>query len=164
MEPRIDVDDAQVLGALRRLINEVGVHTAPTMGSIARLGENATRQRFSTQTGPDGQRWKPSLRAQLTGGRTLTKDGHLADSISSTYGKDYAEWGVNRIYAAIHQFGGVIKAKTAGALKFPIPGGGFAVVKQVTMPARPYLGVSEDDRADILDVLERRIAGATRAG
>lgn len=163
MEAWGTVDDAQVLGTLRRL-HAFGLNQAPALQEIAALGESATRLRFRTQTGPDGQRWKPSLRAQLTGGRTLTKDGHLGDSVSAAHGKDYAEWGVNRIYAAIHQFGGVIKAKAAAALKFFIPGGGFAVVKAVTMPARPYLGVSDDDRGDILDVLERRIAGAAHAG
>ena len=75
--------------------------------------------------------------------------------------------GVNRIYAAIHQFGGVIRAKS-GALKFAIPDGGFAVVKVVRMPARPYLGVNDDDRRDILDVLATRIGvvsgGAAHAG
>lgn len=163
MDIGLQVDDQEVRGALQRLISEVGVHTAPTMGAIARLGESATRLRFRDQVGPDGQRWKPSLRAQLTGGRTLTKDGHLAGSISSGYGKDYAEWGVNRIYAAIHQFGGIIRAK-GGALKFALPGGGFAVVKAVRMPARPYLGVNDDDRRDILDIFERRINGAAHAG
>jgi phage virion morphogenesis protein len=150
-----------VLGALRRLIDEVGKNTAPTMGAIARLGENSTRMRFRDQRGPDGQPWKPSLRAQLVGGRTLTKDGHLSGSISSGYGKDFAEWGFNRVYAAIHHFGGVIKAKSGGALKFPLPNGGFAVVKQVRIPARPALGINDDDRDDILDILERRIVGSS---
>lgn len=157
------LDDGQLLGALRRLI-ALGQNPQPAFQEVAALGEAATRLRFRTQTSPDGQRWKPSLRAQLTGGRTLTKDGHLSGSVSSNAGKDFAEWGVNRIYAAIHQFGGMIKAKAAGALKFRLPNGAFAVVKAVRMPARPYLGVNDDDRADILDVFERRIGGAVHAG
>lgn len=158
----VTLEDAEVLAALQRLI-AFGHNPAPALHDIATLGESSTRLRFRTQTGPDGQRWKPSLRAQMSGGRTLTQDGHLAGSISSNAGKDFAEWGVNRIYAAIHQFGGVIKAK-GGALRFRLPGGGFAVVKQVTMPARPFLGVSEGDRTDILDILQARIQGAAHAG
>lgn len=153
------VDDAEVMGALQRLI-ALGNNPTPALQDIAALGESSTRLRFRTQTGPGGQRWKPSLRAQMSGGHTLTQDGHLVGSISGHAGKDFAEWGVNRIYAAIHQFGGVIKAK-GGALKFALFGGGFAVVKAVRMPARPYLGVNDDDRADILDALQRRIATAT---
>jgi len=159
MDAWIKVDDADVRGALQRLI-ALGNNPTPALQDVAALGESSTRLRFRTQTGPDGQRWKPSLRAMLSGGRTLTKDGHLSGSISSSAGKDFAEWGVNRIYAAIHQFGGTIRAK-GGALKFAIPGGGFAVVKAVKMPARPFLGVNDDDRSDILAIFERRIAGAS---
>lgn len=160
MRAWISVDDAEVRGALQRLL-ALGQNASPAMREVAALGKTATRLRFRAERGPDGQRWKPSLRAQLVGGRTLTKDRHLAGSINASSGANFAEWGVNRIYAAIHQFGGVIRAKSAGGLKFRIPGGGFAVVKAVRMPARPYLGVNEDDRANILDVFQRRIGSAT---
>ena len=163
MHARIEIDDDQLRGALLRLM-ALGNNPAPAMQDIAALGESSTRLRFRTQTGPDGMRWKPSLRAQMSGGNTLTRDGHLSGSINKRSGADFAEWGVNRIYAAIHQFGGVIRAKSAGALKFRLPGGGFAVVKAVRMPARPFLGVSDDDRRDILDILERRINAATAQG
>jgi len=153
-------DDTEIHGALRRLI-ALGRNAAPIMRDIAALGESATRLRFRLQRGPDGQRWKPSLRAQLSGGKTLTKDGHLSGSLSANAGRDFAEWGVNRIYAAIHQFGGTIRAKSAGALKFALPNGGFAVVKAVQMPARPYLGVNDDDRSDILDIITRHLGGAS---
>lgn len=163
MDLRVQIDDTEIRGALLRLL-ALGNNPAPAMQDIASVGESATRLRFRTQIGPDGKRWKPSLRAQIQGGRTLTKDGHLSGSVSASHGRDYAEWGVNRIYAAIHQFGGVIRAKSAGALKFKLPGGGFAVVKAVRMPARPYLGVNDTDRRDILDILSRRIEGAAYAG
>lgn len=161
------IDDDQVIGALRGLI-ALGRDATPAMREIAALGESSTRLRFKQQRGPDGRRWKPSLRAQLTGGATLTKDGHLSGSIGSSAGADFAEWGVNRIYARIHQEGGEIRAKGGGALKFRLPSGAFAVVKAVRMPARPYLGVNDDDRDDILDVLQRHAGrasgGAVRAG
>lgn len=162
MDFSYSVEDGQVRGALLRLI-ALGNNPRPALRDIAALGESSTRLRFRLQRGPDGQRWKPSLRAQLVGGRTLTKDGHLSGSISSNVGKDFAEWGVNRIYARIHQEGGVIKAKSGGSLKFRIPGGGFAVVKAVRMPARPYLGVNEDDRGDMLDIIEQHVGGAAHA-
>lgn len=153
------VEDARIRAALQAMIT-LGRDPSPAMADIATLGENSTRQRFRTQTAPDGQRWKPSLRAQLTGGRTLTKDGHLSGSVSSGFGRNYAEWGVNRIYAAMMHFGGVIKAKSGGALKFRLASGAFITVRQVRIPARPYLGVSDDDSADILDILQARIQGA----
>ena len=103
------IDDAQLHAGLRSLI-ALGRDAGPIMADIAAIGESSTRMRFRTETGPDGQKWKPSLRARITGGRTLTKDGHLSGSISGRHGRDFAEWGVNRIYAAIHQFGGEIRA------------------------------------------------------
>lgn len=46
--------------------------------------------------------------------------------------------GSDRVYAAIHQLGGVIRPKAAGALSFSI-GGVRVSAKKVTMPARPFL-------------------------
>ena len=104
----VKIDDADIRGALQRLI-ALGADTAPAMKAVAAIGEKSSRMRFRTETGPDGKSWKPSLRAEMFGGRTLTKDGHLANSLSQNSGKDFAEWGVNRVYAAIHQFGGSIE-------------------------------------------------------
>lgn len=130
---------------------------------IAALGKASTAERFRTQVGPDGSPWKPSLRVQLHGGRTLTKDGHLAGSLSARHGRDFAEWGVNRIYAAIHQFGGVIRPKTAAALRFRLANGAFAVAKSINMPARPFLGLSADDVDDFLALVGRRLQGLAGA-
>lgn len=161
------IDDGEIRGALTRL-RAFGINPAPALAEVAAAGEASTRLRFRLQQGPDGQRWKPSLRAQLQGGRTLTHKGHLSGSINSQSGKDFAAWGTNRIYAAAHQLGVTIRAKTSAGLRFRVPGGGFAVVKSVTLPARPYLGVNADDRDDILDIFERHIGtasgGAVHAG
>lgn len=160
MEVWGSLDDMVVLGRLGAL-HRLGKNPQPALAEVAALGENTTRLRFRLERGPDGQKWKASLRAQVAGGRTLTKDGHLAGSISGNATDGYAEWGVNRIYAAIHQFGGIIRAKGSAALKFMLPGGGFAIVKAVRMPARPYLGVNDDDRQDILDIFQRHLGAAS---
>lgn len=158
-EFRIEVTDASLLAALLRLAGAMA-DPAPIMADVAALGKSTTRLRFRTQTGPDGKPWQPSLRAQITGGRTLTQDRHLLESISSRSGRDWAEWGANRIYAAIHQFGGVIRARNAKALRFALAGGGFATVQSVKIPARPFLGLSTDDVADIVHLIETRLAEA----
>lgn len=139
----VKVDDAEVLAALKRL-RAFGLNPAPAMQDIATIGENSTRLRFRTESGPDGKKWKPSLRVQLRGGKTLTKSGHLGDSVSSNYSRTFAEWGVNRIYAAIHQFGG----RAGRGLRLKIV-------------ARPYLGVSNEDSGDMLDAIQRRIQSAS---
>lgn len=161
---RIEFDDARIRAALQRLI-DVGQHPREAMQDIATLGENSTRERFHTETGPDGKRWTPikqigfrkkQLRKDgrirksainyVLGRKILTKDGHLGDSLGSRAGATFAEWGVNRIYAAIHQFGG----QAGRGLRSKIV-------------ARPYLGINAGDEADILDILQRRIEAAAAA-
>lgn len=156
---RIDyrIDNAEVISALRELV-ALGEDATDVMRAIATYGEASTRERFETETGPDGEQWKPSLRAKLSGGRTLTLDGHLGDSISPSWSSDTAEWGSNREYAAIHQEGGEIRAKSAGGLRFQIAGGGFVTAQKVSMPARPYLGLSAADEDEIEDIVLRKIA------
>jgi phage gpG-like protein len=46
------------------------------------------------------------------------------------------------VYAAIHQFGGVIKAKNVPYLRFKV-GDRWASKKQVTIPARPFFPVND---------------------
>lgn len=158
---RID-SNLPLVQRLFKAMQQMGANPQPLLEDIAFLGENSTRERFSTQIGPDGRRWKPSLRAQLNGGKTLTKDGHLGDSITSRADNSAAEWGTNRIYAAIHQFGGVIKAKAGGYLRFAIPGFGYVSKRQVTIDARPYLGLSAEDEQDILALVSDHISNLVR--
>lgn len=147
---------------LRRLI-KLGENPKPLLSQIAFLGENQTRERFQTETGPDGVKWQDSLRKKLFGGKTLTQDGHLGDSITSTATDKEARWGSNRIYAAIHQFGGVIRAKSSKGLAFQLASGDNVVTRQVTMPARPFLGINKADEKDITalvrDYVRKVVAG-----
>jgi phage gpG-like protein len=62
--------------------------------------------------------------------------------------------GATRIYAAIHQWGGEIVPKKAPHLFVP----GYGRLKKVNIPARPYLGVSHQDAADIALKAQRFIA------
>lgn len=54
-------------------------------------------------------------------------------------------WGSNKIYAAVHRFGAVIRPKTAEAVRFRLASG-LVRARSVTIPARPYLGLSAEDR------------------
>ncbi|MCP5246065.1 MAG: phage virion morphogenesis protein [Burkholderiales bacterium] len=153
----IDIDDRQVQQMLQRLI-AFGNHPADAMADIATYGESSTRQRFADQAGPDGNAWLPSQRVQERGGKTLIQDRHLLDSIVSNAGADFAEWGSDVIYAAIHQFGGEIVPKSAESLFFRLPDGTGRRVKKVTIPARPYLGFNDDDEANIIDIINNNLA------
>lgn len=155
-----------VKGDLQRLVRplkqlqKAGGNPAPLLKQIAALGENATRARFADEEGPNGEKWVESLRKQLHGGKTLTKDGHLGDSITADSSDTEARWGSNRIYAAIHQFGGVIKAKTSKGLAFTLANGDGVITQSVTMPARPFLGLNNDDKDDIVHLVRQYVNDA----
>ncbi len=125
------------------------------MDGLARMGQQQTQRRIEEEkTSPEGAAWKPNL----AGTPILFKTGALARSVDHAATATQATWGVpaapvaGRPYARIHQFGGVITPKNGAALKFWWQSGGhveFAIVKKVTMPARPYLGVSAENAADL---------------
>ncbi len=149
--------------ALGRLV-ALGVRPRPLWQAVAQYGESSTRLRFRKQIGPDGARWKPSHRAMASGpGRTLIKTSRLLRSITNRADDSGAEWGTNVIYARPQQFGAVIKAK-GKALRFRVPGGGFVTVKKVTLPARPFLGVNEEDGREIVALAGDVLDEVQRAG
>ena len=146
--------DEEVRAMARRFRERLArVRFKPLLTSIGNEMVTSVSRRFETGTAPDGSRWPESLRARLTGGQTLIKSGRLRDSIAETGPQLTArsvEVGTNVVYAAIHQFGGVIRARRAKALR--VPGIGFR--KSVTIPARPYLGLSDTDARVIQDLTE----------
>lgn len=167
---------------LFKALQQMGGNPQPLLEQIAFLGETSTRARFRSQTGPDGTRWKPSQRVLEHGGKTLTKDGHLGDSITSSATKREARWGTNRIYAAIHQFGGKIDipARSQQAYfrqdgKSGLVGNRFVKKRRsnfaqwvtigaysIQMPERPFLGLSTDDEQDILDLVSNFLSNLVR--
>ena len=68
--------------------------------------------------------------------------------------------GSNLPYARIHQLGGTIRPKKGKFLKFRGLDGEDVFVKEVTIPARPYLGISDDDREEIMDTMTDFLEGA----
>lgn len=119
---------------------------------VAAALESSTKERFDTNVGPDGEAWEPSLRAKEQSGRTLTDQGHLRDSVHGASDPAGLEVGAADQRARIHQFGGEIVAKTDGGLAFRLADGGFRRPKKVTMPARPFIGLSADDEGVILRI------------
>lgn len=145
-------------GRLERGAQAAVDFTVP-MRAIADYMREATIENFRLESGPDGQRWKPSQRALEEGGQTLRERGHLRQSIFSTSDANTALAGSDVIYAAIHQFGGTIRAKNGKALRTP-----FGPRTSVTMPARPFLGFSPADIEEIETILSDHLAQALGAG
>lgn len=144
----MDVNDGMRLAALQALLAR-GLDLSPLMDEIGSYLQTSTDARFENETGPDGERWLPSMRALAEGGQTLSDTGRLRQSLTHRAGRDSVEIGTNVIYAGPHQFGAEIVPVSAQALKFSLPGGGFVQTDRVEMPPRPFLGINGEDRFEI---------------
>lgn len=145
----VTLDDLKVMPALDRAMAGADDTTA-LMDAIGAVLVDAARMRFTTENAPDGTSWKKSLRAEETGGKTLYDSGALYYSIvHEVAGRDAVRVGSGLPYAGIHQTGGVIRPINGKALSFQLANGEFATVAKVVMPARPYLGIDQEDAAAI---------------
>ena len=75
------------------------------------------------------------------------------NSIDYAAGADQVETGSGLIYASVHQDGATIKAKDAKALAFMI-GNEQVFAQSVTIPARPFLGLSADNAEELIEATE----------
>lgn len=164
--------DAALRDAQNRL-HQLGAQPAVLWKALGNYGENSTRTRFVLGVGPDGSKWKVSQRVRKSGGQTLVKSTRLLRSITSKYSNAGAAWGSNVAYARIHQLGGKIeklafsstlrlRTNAAGRLLRQKDYSHLAVFARanhkraverryttgahtINMPARPYLGVNDED-------------------
>lgn len=90
-------------------------------------------------------------------GNLNVRTGNLRRSIVASSKKLEGSLESSAEYAAIHEFGGTIKPKNSKYLKFVI-GGQWKSVKQVIMPARPFLMPAfEDNMDDISNIIINKI-------
>lgn len=119
------------------------------MSAIGALGESQTRRRIeSEKTSPEGDPWLPNRK----GTSILMETGqHLLYSVAWTASADEAVWGAAWEFAHVHQHGATIVPKNAAFLAVPNPAGGIFRAKEVTIPARPFLGISTENAEEIID-------------
>lgn len=157
IEVSLDTRDASA--AIGRLV-ALGGNLTPLLRSIGEGVRDTTQLRFDSGTDPAGLRWVPlnPVYAAAKRGAGILKEramvGGLQGSITyQVQGPTSVLIGTNKPYAAIHQFGGVIKPQRAKSLVFRL-GGRTVRAKQVKIPARPYLGIGAADR----EVIEEMVA------
>lgn len=140
----IDTDDAEVRRRLRALMG-VTSDLSPVLREIGEILLASTKDRFSPgrQRSPSGVPWAPNspvTLARKANPNILTERGYLGDTIryQLTADRQGVEVASDRPYAAMQQFGGT-KAQ------WPHLWG--------DIPAREFLGISGQDRTDILDAV-----------
>ena len=168
----ITVDDAEVQAACNRLAAAAGNLT----GAFKNVGEylvTSTKARFDRQQAPDGTPWaalspkwlaRKKDKGQDT--RILVMRGHLMNWLRyQLVGSNELQVGTDRAYGATHQFGADMtvfrKRRLSRVTAKPRPS---TMPSHMNIPARPFLGLDETDRARILEIftdfLTRAEAGA----
>ena len=154
----------KVEGDVQRLMKRLGriasVDKAGINNAIAEGLRTSTIERFQAEKSPEGKKWKQSIRAREEGGKTLIKSAALRSSIRSEASAEGLAVGTNDIRAATHQFGDtrIIKAKRKKALRFRVSGRWVSKKEvKVTIPARPFLGVSGEDEEEIKKLLSQAL-------
>jgi phage virion morphogenesis protein len=155
------------LGKLERKLSAMARGVNRRVGP--QIGEalvSSTIQRFNEQRSPDGQPWAPlaantvaprkadytkrgrlrkPAEQRIKNRKILIQSARLRNSISSRASGTQVAVGTNVVYAPTHQFGakqGDYGQTSRGA---PIPWG--------DVPARPFLGISDSDQAEIERIL-----------
>ena len=141
----------------------------------------STRERAAKQIDPDGNKWRAlspgyaKWKAKKRPGVPVLKfDFHmLGDQLSYEAGQDELLVGTNAPYGAIHQFGGTVhRAAHSRKLAFgkdkpnrmkvfaragskDVDHEQWATVDayDVTLPARPWLGLSQEDDTELLAIV-----------
>ena len=138
----IRLDNKELQQALNKLAEKAS-NLRPLMKNIAGIFEDSVEENFEQQGRP---KWeglkKPTIERRVKKGywpgKILQMRGELAASITSNYDENSATVGTNKVYAAIHQFGG-----EAGKNK------------KVKIPARPYLKLGDQEKSQIFKEIEK---------
>ena len=146
----ITIDASDFDGLFKKLRPIFDFNADELMTAIGSLGDSQTRRRIEEEkTAPDGTPWKPNHE----GTSILMESGqHLLASLAWTASSDQAEWGATWEYAHVHQDGAVIVPKDAKALFFSV-GGKPVTAKKVTIPARPFVGISSENEREIIELV-----------
>ena len=139
----------------------------PFWDSVGMVMVKRTMRHFQQEQSPEGVKWKPLSAARIRqrnkrhkGGRMkiLTDTGELRRSVAYKAFKSRVIFGSALKYAAIHQFGGTVTVRKKGTYKHDYgpgkpKGGSYSYRWNVKIPARPYLGVTEEDKSKVLSMM-----------
>lgn len=178
----IELREGEARAALRGLLSRMD-RRAPFFQAVGDLVVGSAKERFRTETDPDGRPWAPhaasTIRARIRNQQTpltiLSSNSKrktastLRGNISYEVTDDRLTVGSEAPYAAIHQLGGTIN-KPAGtrwmagrrfAKKQEHPEGRDVAIAahQITIPARPFLGLTRADEDAVLKMAEGWLRG-----
>uniref|UniRef100_UPI0005847B17 phage virion morphogenesis protein n=1 Tax=Bartonella queenslandensis TaxID=481138 RepID=UPI0005847B17 len=145
----IEIQETGLDAALSFLQKSAHAPMGTLAQGVGRLIQESTRRRIqSEKMSAQGEKWKNNhARTSI-----LFASGALSRSIDMKASPEKVIVGSGLVYARIHQLGGVIHPKNGKTLRFFLKSSKahrFVCVHQVTLPARPYLGLSEQNKVEI---------------
>ncbi|GEK71588.1 MULTISPECIES: phage virion morphogenesis protein [Halomonas] len=152
---QFDIAARPVLVALGELLDRVE-DPRPAFREIGEYLDMAHRDRWDAQKAPDGTPWAPlseatQARKKKNRDKILVRDGYLRDLLRYDVSLEALLFGTDRKYGAVHQFGAERGAFGQASNGTPIPWG--------DIPARPWLGLADEDEQPVLEILERYLMG-----
>lgn len=160
----------EITPMLQRVSVALGDMT-PVMQDIAELLLVSTQDRMKKGETPEGTKFAPRspvtleryAKLGLSFGAPLNLTGEMRGQLATESGADFARIGSNAIQAAVMQFGAEQGAFGAHIGKDKLGRDHFHSIPWGNIPARPFLGVSEDDQTGILAELEDWLTGEAQA-
>lgn len=151
----IVIKDDEISAVLDRLSRSLSDLT-PVMQEIGELLVPSTKERFKAGEAPDGSKWAAKSETTIETYRRrgdridfrplFGPSGRLSSEIAFAPTSHSVEISSNMIYAAVMHFGAAKGAFGTNAKGGSIPWG--------NIPARPFLGVSEQDRTNLIETVE----------
>lgn len=131
---KVDVDTREIFKAFSALLASTADPT-PAYRDIGEMLLRSHEDRFTRQVDPQGRPWQPlseeyKKKKPRNKGKILTLYGHLRRLVYQASSSGL-EFGTPWLYGATHQFGDPLRG----------------------IPARPFLGMTEKDQADSLQIL-----------
>ena len=171
----LELNDAAVTGALDDLARQLADLTRP-MQDIGDFLMTSTKARFGKGISPEGNAWAPKSettkdayrrRGYRVDDRPLFgPSGSLSGRINYQANARSVRVGSPMIYAATMQFGamrgafGAAMGRTRPSEKRLKSQDYFTPLPWGNIPARPFLGLSQTDRAGVLEIIAEHLAGA----
>lgn len=163
----LEINDAQISRAFASLQAALADMSGP-MDEIGQTMVLSTKTRMSKGISPDGSPFAPRSPVTLAryarenkkyGPHPLWLTRNMQQNIAHSAGSDHVRWGSSAIQAAAMHFGaeqgefGARTGLTRPSDKRPKSQQYFMTMPWGRIPARPFVGLSEQDRTDIADIL-----------
>lgn len=164
----VNLNDDAFLRTLDKIASELTDMT-DLMQDLGELLVDSTKRRFAEGTAPDGTAWAPKSDATIDAYRRREKkkpnsrvdfrplfgpSGRLSSEIFAQADSASVEIGSSLIYSAVQQFGAAKGEFGSASNGSSIPWG--------NIPARPFIGLSEEDRSNVDAELRDYLAEITK--